>query len=328
MPYQAADRLTMKFIKLHPKSETANIWKNDPNKVDLKHDDHPKSPAAENDGVDEVKESHTRNYPRKDSGGNDKPGLSKRIETIRQKVKAGTASSEEKAKLKYYTTESVKESLEEIFEVYVDNINEWLIENEDYFQSKYGNNADQVMYKTAWNLVKNASEIEITEDVAAGVLTGLTALGVGAATGSLVGGPGGATGGAIISGLYNTPEIYRAFMDGDPKDSKKKTDNTLKKRVVQQQPIKEEIESTSLFSSNYVKDIKSRFPNDKGMHQIAHKDSEDMMMVAKHLERGDILSANQHINKMDTTPRRSLVDHLCRNGYKQAKYGFGVQSAN
>lgn len=165
MAYKAADKLTLKFVKLHPKTETNNIWKDDPNKINVVPAAYPKSPLAGDDSI-----------------------------------------------------ENVKESLEEVFGLFVENINEWMQVNEEYFQNKYGKNADQVMYKTAWNLVRNSSELEITEDVATGVLTGLTALGVGALTGGLAGGPGGALGGAAISGIFNASAIKDAFMAG--KDDK------------------------------------------------------------------------------------------------------------
>lgn len=81
--------------------------------------------------------------------------------------------------------------------------------------------------------------------------------------------------------------------------------------------LNEALESTLAFIKRDRASFKNNFPNNKEMHNMKEKDYNDYITVAKHLERGDINSANKHLSKMDTIPRRDMITHLEDNGYTQ-----------
>lgn len=143
------------------------------------------------------------------------------------------------------TIDSVKESMKEAFNIYVEGIDTWIDENEKYFSSKY-ENSDLVLYRTAWNLVKENTEVEIDEGILKGIATGLTALGAGAAAGATSGGglPGAVTG-AVVSGVYNSKEIKDSFKDDDSESDDKSDDLSNKKSTDSIQSGKDQSSLTS-----------------------------------------------------------------------------------
>lgn len=279
MPLKTNDKSTFKFIELHPVTHTKNIW-SDKESVASKIDKTSiqKAPGAENDSIECIREALTivlnsycdgisnfiyENY----DYYQDKYGAE-----LGDKLIFTTAYNLAKKK-----HEELNEISDEAKQNYLNGVHKYLIKHKLDMQQNYVDKHEKEILNSVArhrNAAKNpnltpsekdfhetkskkimkkwgdrvtgierANGWKLEEDFQSGVLTGLTALGAGAATGALVGGPGGATGGAIISGLFNASAIKDAFMTGNNDALKDEHQNRDKNNV---KPLPEEVVNESL----------------------------------------------------------------------------------